>query len=181
MILSDEEIVQAIERGELAFNPAISLNQIRASSVDLRLGHEITFFEEDPGVYGYGIKIRLGDNLDVERGVEKFGRTQSYETGEYFALKKDDFILAYTLESITLGSSLAARVEGRSTLGRLGISIHQTAPTVHPNFSGRLRLEISHNGPFECEITPEYTICQLIIERVGQPVQAADLSRYQNQ
>ena len=93
----------------------------------------------------------------------------------------DAVILAYTQEIIEMPNYLAARVEGRSSLARLGISIHQTAPTVHANFEGQLRLEMSHSGPYACKIYPGYRVCQLVIERLGSPSQTAIKSPFQRQ
>ncbi len=90
-------------------------------------------------------------------------------------------MLAYTLESISLSNEFSARVEGRSSFARLGVAIHQTAPTVHATFQGQLRLEISNVGPFRCVLRPGMTIGQLIIERLGMPAATTLKSRFQGQ
>ena len=95
-------------------------------------------------------------------------------------LKQDGFILVPTYEHINLPTSgkLAARVEGRSSLARLGISVHMTAPTIQNGFSGRIFLEISNDGPFNLKIWPKTTrLCQIIFEQVSsQP--SGDLSTF---
>lgn len=69
---------------------------------------------------------------------------------------------------LPISGKLAARVEGRSSLARLGVSVHMTAPTIHCGFSGHIFLEVSNSGPFNLKIRPRKTpICQLIFEQVS--------------
>ena len=76
---------------------------------------------------------------------------------------------------------LAARIEGRSSLARFGLSVHQTAPTIHADFRGAIRLEIANVGPFVCRLTPGIRICQLIVEELKTPATEGLLSRFQDQ
>jgi dCTP deaminase len=105
----------------------------------------------------------------------------SVPDGEYYELKPREFILAFTEEYIKLPNHIAARVEGRSSIARLGLTIHQTAPTVHATFEGQLRLEICNNGLFNCRIRPKMKVCQLILERLGEPAESRLNSKYQKQ
>ncbi len=91
------------------------------------------------------------------------------------------FVLAYTKERVKLPNYLSGRIEGRSSFARLGISIHQTAPTVHATFEGQLRLEILNNGPYECRLSPDLRICQLVLERLGSPAITRLNSLFQQQ
>ncbi len=179
MVLSTGEIWEAIENRELTFDPPLEPEQVSTSSIDLRLGYQFTTFPPEPR--GHSIVIDLGSDVDVEAGIERFGETKILGENDTFELTKGLFVLAYTLERITLSSGLAARVEGRSSWSRLGISIHQTAPTVQAGFRGNLRLEISHNGPYLCRLHPRIRICQLIVERLGRPAETELSSRYQGQ
>ena len=80
--------------------------------------------------------------------------------------------MVLTKETIGLPvtSRLAARVEGRSSLARLGVGIHVTAPTIHAGFKGPIQLEIFNFGPFEIGLEPDMKICQLILEQtLGTP------------
>ena len=79
------------------------------------------------------------------------------------------FVLAWTQERIQLPNFLSACVEGRSTLARLGLSVHQSAPTVHATFRGRLQLEMTNAGPFTLELYPGQRVCQLILEIMSRP------------
>ena len=132
MILSDSEIARAIEDGELKFIPAILPEQIQTSSIDLRLGYNLTTFPPQPS--GVRIAVDLSAGVNVEEVFSLYGKTKELQLNEEYTLEPGTFVLGYTLEYMELSAGLAARVEGRSTLGRLGISIHQTAPTVHAKF-----------------------------------------------
>ena len=178
MVLSDREIWMAIGSGRLKFTPDIQEGQVSPSAVDLRLGNQFTTFKPLKGVETV-IDLRVIGN--VEDVVAAYGETRTLAAGETFLLEPGQFVLAYTLEYVEMPNYLAARVEGRSSLGRLGISIHQTAPTVHATFAGQLRLEISHNGPFTCRLYPGQRICQLVVERLGSPSETTLRSSFQQQ
>ncbi len=179
MILSDGEIWEAILNGELAFSPNVNPEQVTPSSVDLRLGSYFTTFSRpEPG---FRVTAQLKQGTNIEQGIGQYSKLEFVPQGKPFSLEPWQFVLAYTLEEVTLSAGLAARVEGRSSIGRVGISIHQTAPTVHATFSGHLRLEVLNCGPFVCEIFPGEPICQLVVERLGRPAQARLQSQFQGQ
>ena len=179
MVLSDIEIREAIEQGQIAFDPPIPVDNISPSSIDLRLGSTFTTFPPDPT--GFVVEVDPEAVTGIEQGLRRFGETTSLNAGDAFRLEPGAFVLAYTLESISLSNEFSARVEGRSSFARLGVAIHQTAPTVHATFQGQLRLEISNVGPFRCVLRPGMTIGQLIIERLGKPAATTLKSRFQGQ
>lgn len=179
MILSDREIWMEVGSGRLKFTPNLAPDQVGPSSIDLRLGTEFTVFH--PPEPGLQTIIDLAKIQNVETVADTLGSTVTRAIGESFQLDPGKFVLAYTLEYIAMPNYLAARVEGRSSLARLGVSVHQTAPTVHATFEGQLRLEISHNGPYPCLIYPEQRICQLVVERLGSPSTVDLDSRFQRQ
>lgn len=179
MILSDREIWMEVGSNHLAITPEIEVAQISPSALDLRLGSEFTTFPKP--VQGVKTVIDTAGISDVEAFIASYGHKQTLADNATFCLEPGDFVLAYTLEYIRMPNYLAARVEGRSSLARLGLSIHQTAPTVHATFEGQLRLEISHNGPYHCLLRPGQKICQLIIERLGSPAQTSLESLFQRQ
>ena len=80
----------------------------------------------------------------------------------FHEIKPGDFVLARTLESITVSRSMIARVEGRSTYARVGLSMHQTAPWIQPGWSGCIILELKNNGPLTIKLTPvRDRLCQI--------------------
>ena len=95
-----------------------------------------------------------------------------------------DFVLGITHESVVLPSEsgIAARVEGRSTLARMGLAVHLTAPTIHAGWRGRIALEMVNLGPWPIKLRPyELRICQLIFERVGERGGDGPASQFQGQ
>ena len=147
--------------------------------MDLRLSNQFTVFRTPP--QGASTTIDFGKAVDIEEIARTYGDKKTIQEGQAFDLEPKMFVLAYTLEYIKMPNYLAARVEGRSSLARLGISIHQTAPTVHATFEGQLRLEILNNGPHICKIYPNTKICQLVIERLGSPSLSTLKSPFQQQ
>ncbi len=171
MILSDREIRMEIDAGNLVFNPSVGDDDFSTTAVDLHLGNSIGSFRPPNDA------IRMQVDLS-SREVGRLIAPRHQREGlvewkdippEGRPLRPGQFVLAFTREWVTLPSHLAARVEGRSTIARFGISIHSTAPTVHATFSGYLVLEISNHGPVTCLLVPGMKICQLVVERVTVP------------
>ena len=170
MILSNHEIASAIEQGHLIIEPRPQPEQFGTTSLDLRIGNDPLVWNRElvrtkgVGTYVDLDKVYIADLLPFTKPVEM--RNDTLE------IRPDDFILIRTLEYIELPreGQLAARVEGRSSAARLGLSVHNTAPTIHAGFKGHITLEILNHGPFTIHIHPNTTpLCQLILERVGAP------------
>ena len=180
MILSDHKILMEIRSGRLAFDPAVSDDQISPSAVDLQLSNEFTVFNLT-NLEGVSTAVDLAKIGSVEELARVYGEERTLAKDEKLSLMSGEFVLAYTREHIKLPNYLSARVERRSSFARLGLSIHQTASTVHATFEGQLRLEILNSGPYECRLSPGLRICQLILERLGSPSIARLRSPFQNQ
>lgn len=182
MIYSDEDIREALESRDLIIYPTPTRNLFSTSSVDLRLGNRFTVFESAPA--GSEITIRV-DQANPEEIATRYGHEITLDRYEYLPIHPGQFVLAYTLEQISLPLDLAARVEGKSSLARLGLSVHQTAPTVQAGWGSprslELRLEIANVGPFVCRLAPEIQICQLIFEELKTKSNRELRSRFQNQ
>ena len=181
MVLSDQEIEMELRTGGLIISPEVSDAQIGPSSVDLHLSDKFTIFKKETDLAGLNITVDLVNVGDAERIIRVLGEEITVAEGDGCVVNPGEFVLAYTRERIQMPRYLAARVEGRSTLARFGLSIHQTAPTVHATFEGQLRLEIMNNGPVPCKLSPGMAICQLILERLGSPAVRSLNSAYQNQ
>lgn len=182
MIYSDEDIRNALELNNIIISPSPNRDSFSTSSVDLRLGNRFTVFR--PAPTGSEISIRVNE-VDPEEIASRYGEEVTIDRYQYLPVRPNDFVLAYTLEQITLPLDLAARVEGKSSLARLGLSVHQTAPTVQAGWGSPrslpLRLEISNVGPFVCRLTPGIQICQLIFEELKTKSDRELRSRFQNQ
>lgn len=171
MILTDREIKIAIDWELIGLNPEPAGDAFSSTSVDLTLDPHMRMFRKE---VAHGINIDPGStefnfheiaNLLTERMI--------FET--QFNLPPRKLLLAWTREtlSLPLHSRLAARVEGRSSLARLGIGIHLTAPTIHAGFVGQLQLEIVNHGLTDVVLRPGMKICQLIFETtLGTPDKA---------
>ena len=185
MILSDREIWMEIGSQRLKFDPQIEPEQVGPSSVDLRLSTEFTILDahQSPQIKGVENQtiVDIANVENPEAVFEAYGEKKNVPLGGCFMFEPGKLVLAFTYETVELPNYLAARVEGRSSLARYGISIHQTAPTVHATFKGQLRLEMSNNGPFCCKLRPGKTICQLVLERLGSPSSISLISAFQGQ
>lgn len=178
MILCDQDIFHEIDAGNLKFDPMIELDQVSTSSIDLRLANVFTVPNKPrPGV---SVTIDPG-SVSPEDVFDDHAERVTVAAGGKFELKPSAFVLGYTLERLELPNHLAARIEGRSSMARLGVSIHQTAPTVHAAFAGQLRLEISNVGPYTVLLEPGMRFCQLIVEKLSSPSRSTVRSRWQGQ
>ena len=188
MILTDREIIELIKSKELTFNPPLDPDQVKASAIDLRLGNNFPVYRFDSSGLAESVRSIISMTVDLrdESKVVQFVNTlrkennKNYSDGQPIELKPRTLLLAETLEDFRLPNNIAARIEGRSTYARLGIAVHQTAPSVKPGWSGQLTLEIVNNGPFTYNLYPKMKLCQLILERLGTSVLAPDKSTWQN-
>jgi dCTP deaminase len=190
VILSDREIQEAIKRKQIILDPLPSDEQYTTSALDLVLGDEILELktvqelqsEEPAGVERTPV-VDLS-KVDVRDLLRKYAKPLPRETDGSFILPPDKFVLGITREYIELPrkSKIAARVEGRSTLARLGLVVHLTAPTIHAGFSGRIVLEMCNFGNYNLRLIPNtLAICQLIFERLGRIPKGPVKTRYLKQ
>jgi len=178
MILSDRDIRQAIALGRVKVESAQQelFQHIHASSMDFRLGNTFKLYEHNR------FPILDPMNPDSFAGIM---RTVTIPDGESFIVQPGEFVLGVTQEKITLPDDLVARVEGRSSLGRLGIIIHSTAGFVDPGFSGTITLEISNLNRLPVALYPGMRICQIAFEQMSSaaemPYHSKPGSKYQGQ
>lgn len=164
MILSDRDIRRAIQEGRVKIDsdqPEMFMH-IHASSMDMRLGNTFKLYEHS--------KFSV---LDPKRPESFQGnmRTITIPEGEAFIVQPGEFVLGVTMEKITVPDDLVVRVEGRSSLGRLGIIVHSTAGFVDPGFSGTITLEISNLNRLPVALYPGMRVCQLAFEMMTSPAE----------
>jgi dCTP deaminase len=188
MILSDEGIKSAIQTNQIEIFPVPTDKQYTTSAVDIFLGDKFRIWDparfEVPGL-----------DLTLDLSLQNFQATANQYTIEAprhpdgsvrlppFS-RRPQVLLCLTRERVCLNknSLLAARVEGRSSLARIGLAVHLTAPTIHAGFKGQITLEIVNHGPFEIKLIPNQTpICQLIFERLETPATCDLNTGFQNQ
>lgn len=164
MILTDREIQSALHSGQIFIEPSPNVEAYSSTSVDLTLLNKFTTWKSIPGV-----TIRPG------KPGHKYSHLvsmQESKNADQYELKSMSFVLAWTREIVKIPNSsrLAARVEGKSSIARLGISVHITAPTVHCGFEGPIQLEMFNFGPHDIVLDAGMRICQLIFEQtLGTP------------
>ena len=182
MVLSNIEIRAEIEAKRLVFDPPIPADdddeRIDSSAVDLLLHPDLILLPLER-VRGVTI-VPTDKDIEVMHLLNVHGEHRSLASGPY-RLEPHRLIIGKTLERITLPSHLAARIEGKSSLARFGLSVHVTAPTVIAGFSGNLYLEMNNIGPFAIELSQGMKIGQLILERVGLPPSRGYRGQFQQQ
>ena len=179
MVLSNLEILAEIDAERLVFDPKISdRRRIGSSSVDLLLHEDLLILPE----FISGDAFDPSEaNASVMDFLEIHGEHHIMTPTNPYIMQRNRFIIGKTLESVTLPLHLAARIEGKSSLARLGLSVHVTAPTVLAGFSGSLVLEMNNIGPFPIKLHAGMSIAQLILEHVGLPPTEAYRGQFQGQ
>ncbi len=157
MLLSDRDIQAELEAGRVGLDPYEPV-MIQPSSVDVRLDRFFRVFEN----HRYPHIDPAADQPDLTRMVEPEGE-------EPFILHPGEFVLGSTYEVVTLPDDVAARLEGKSSLGRLGLLTHSTAGFIDPGFSGHVTLELSNVATLPIKLWPGMKIGQLCFFRLSSP------------
>jgi dCTP deaminase len=174
VLLSDRDIRSEIQSGRVAVEP-FDEAMIQPSSVDVRLDKFFRVFEN----HKYSV---------IDPSIEQAELTREViaEADEAFILHPGEFVLASTYEIITLPDDIAGRLEGKSSLGRLGLLTHSTAGFIDPGFSGHITLELSNVANLPVKLYPGMKIGQLCLIKLSSPAEhpygsAIYASRYQGQ
>ena len=159
MVLSDRDIRAEIEAGRIVLDPYLP-EAVQPSSVDLHLDRRFRVFRNSRYPY-----------IDVRE--EQPELTELVEIGgdEPFILHPGEFVLGSTLERVELPNDLVARLEGKSSLGRLGLLIHSTAGYVDPGWEGNLTLELSNVANLPITLYDGMKIGQISFQRLSSPVE----------
>ena len=149
MILSDRDITEAIKAGRITIEP-FDFDDVQPSSVDLHVDRMFRVFHN--ARYPF---------IDVKQPMEDLTELVEVKDDEPFILHPGEFVLGSTLELVKLPGDLVARLEGKSSLGRLGLLIHSTAGFVDPGWTGHLTLELSNVATLPITIYPGMKIGQI--------------------
>jgi dCTP deaminase len=148
VILSDRDIRQRLTSQSIVIEPLADIElQLQPASIDLRLG----------GMF--------------RRGVQASEAVEEIAEGEDFMLAPSEFALGTTFERVRVPSDLVARVEGRSSIGRLAILVHATAGFIDPGFEGEITLELANIGPTRASLRVGSRICQVVFHQLTSPVE----------
>jgi dCTP deaminase len=174
MVLSDVTIREELAAGRIVIDP-FDPTCIQPSSVDVHVGTQFRVFANSRYPY-----------IDVKREMPDLTELVQVEGGDPFILHPGEFVLGSTLERVALPDDLVARLEGKSSLGRLGLLIHSTAGYVDPGWDGYLTLELSNVANLPITIYPGMKIGQISFFRLTAPAEApygsaATKSKYQGQ
>ena len=174
MLLSDRDIKSEIDKKRVVLEPC-DLNMIQPSSVDVRLDRLFRTFENHKYAH-----------IDPAENQPDLTREVGVASNEAFILHPGEFVLGSTYEVITLPDDIAGRLEGKSSLGRLGLLTHSTAGFIDPGFSGHVTLELSNVATLPIKLWPGMKIGQLALFRLSSPAEhpygsAVYGSRYQGQ
>jgi dCTP deaminase len=187
MILSDREIRLAVERGVIGLVPCPAPGSRRWSSttVDLTLDAELRVWRPITSATGNDVVDPVGPGYDTNLLIEQY--TEAVDCTSGFVFEPNSFVLGWTVERLRLPheSRIAARVEGKSSLARIGVGVHVTAPIIHPGFgatspggSTPIRLEIWNAGKLRVRLTKGMPICQLVFEEVHGVPEAGYQGRF---
>lgn len=163
MILSDRDIRARLRRGDLVIEPLDDPElQVQPASVDLTLANAFVVYTLP--------HVPCIDPRDPE-SVQRYTDTVTVADGDAFVLHPGEFALGSTRERVVIPPDLVARVEGRSSIGRLAVVVHATAGFVDPGFDGRITLELSNLGRLPVKLYPGMRISQIVLDQLSSPAE----------
>ncbi|MFY8026423.1 MAG: dCTP deaminase [Aquiluna sp.] len=157
MLLSDGDIRKQLDAGRIKLNP-LNLDLLQPSSIDVRLDRFFRLFDNHKYPY-----------IDPREQQDELTRFVEVGSDEAFILHPGEFVLGSTFEYVSLPNDIAARLEGKSSLGRLGLLTHSTAGFVDPGFEGHVTLELSNVATLPIKLWPGMKIGQLCFFQLSSP------------
>jgi dCTP deaminase len=158
-VLSDGTIRRLVDEGRVTIEPW-DPGMVQPASVDLRLGDSFRVFHN-----------HLAPAIDLDNPPERLTELITVDTGASFVIHPGEFVLGATLERVSLPDDVVARIEGKSSLGRLGLIVHATAGFVDPGFTGTLTLEITNLTRIPIILWPGKPIAQLSFMALDRPAE----------
>jgi len=163
MILSDRDIKKAIGTKRIMISPHPDFNiQLGSCSIDLRLGDTFRVFEHSRHAYIDPFKKSISNETTREIKIKD---------KEPFIIQPGDFVLATTVEYVEIPDDLTGRLEGRSSIGRLGVVIHSTAANIECGFKGHITLELANMGKMPVALYSGIRICSISFEELSSPAE----------
>lgn len=167
MVLSDRDIKKALKEKKIIITPSPDLTkQLGSNSLDLRLGNIFRVFEHS--------RFAFIDPFDKTSTTE-VTREITIKDDDRFIIQPGDFVLGTTIEYVELPDDLVGNLEGRSSIGRLGVIIHSTAASVECGYKGRVTLELANMGKMPVALYPGMRICSISFVKLTSP---ADVPYY---
>lgn len=162
MVLSDKDIRNYIDRGKIKITPKPNLEeQLGSCSIDFHLGHTFKIFNHSKYPYIDPRNSSLFSDIMKEIFVPE---------GEAFIMRPGEFCLTTTVENLAISNDILGRLEGRSSLGRIGIIVHSTAARFDPGWDGKPVMELGNIGMMPVALYPGMRVCSFTFEQVSSPV-----------
>jgi len=159
MILPDHEIRKLLKEGKLVIEPLDDPEiQIQPNGVDVRLGNEFRVF-----------RIISTPFIDTKQEIKDYTERIVLEDDKPFIIHPGEFVLASLKEYIKMPADLMGSVDGKSSLGRLGIAIHATSASINPGWEGKFVLEITNMGKMPVALYPNMRIAKLVLHKLSSP------------
>ncbi|TXH01652.1 MAG: dCTP deaminase [Candidatus Moraniibacteriota bacterium] len=163
MVLSDRDIKDYIKKKKIGILPAPDFKtQLGTCSLDLRLGDKFRVFDHSRNAFLDPTKKDYTNEITTEIKIKK---------GSPFIMQPGDFVLAVTMEKVRIPDDLLGRLEGRSSLGRLGIVVHSTASIFDAGWDGNCVLELGNLGRMAVALYPGMRICAMAFEQLSSPAE----------
>lgn len=159
MLLSDQDLRKEVESGRLLLDP-FDVEMVQPSSIDVRLDRFFRVFNNTKYTH-----------IDPSMQQDELTSLVEAPENEPFVLHPGEFVLGSTYEMVTLPDDLAGRLEGKSSLGRLGLLTHSTAGFIDPGFSGHITLELSNVANLPITLHPGMKIGQLCLFKLSSPAE----------
>ncbi len=160
MILPDHEIRKLLKEGRIVIRPIDEDTQVQPAGVDLRLGNEFRVFKSTCLPY-----------IDTRKSPENYTDLIEIEDNKQFIIHPGEFVLATVKEYIKIPGDLMGSVDGRSSLGRIGIAIHATSASINPGWEGRFVLEMTNIGRAPVAVYPGMRIAKLTLHKLSSPAE----------
>ena len=172
MIIPDHEIRKLLQEGRVKIEPLEDPErQIQSAGVDLRLGNEFRVF-----------KIISTPYIDTKKENKDYTQKVVLEDDRPFIIHPGEFVLASVKEYIKIPPDIMGSVDGKSSLGRLGVAIHTTSASINPGWEGRFVLEITNSGRMPVALYPNMRIAKLVLHKMSsaceRPYNKRDDAKY---
>lgn len=176
VVLSDVDIKKYIEEGKLIIKDLDHEKQIKQCSIDLRLGDTIRIFRHNNLAF-----------IDTKKPLDSdYTELIKVQSGKPIIIHPNELIIAATIEDIEIPLDLVGSIDGRSSLGRIGIVVHSTACSIDPGWKGKIALEINNISKFPVLLWPGSGVCRITFTKLSTPTSKkgyaeADESKYKKQ
>lgn len=161
MVLSDRDIKKALKEKRVKIAPSPDFStQLGSNSLDLRLGDTFRVFEHS--------RYPFIDPFDTKQG-SAITREMKVKKKEPFIIQPGDFVLGATVEYVELPDDLVGSLEGRSSIGRLGVLVHSTSSSIECGFRGNITLELANMGKMPVALYPNMRICSISFSELSSP------------